>query len=137
MGCLALTWTNVALPSLGVAPGSSVGAKSLFVQQAARMFREHPDDLTKSEQGALLSVMPGGDALEQAADAYTPYVPDHAKALFNLDDAGATLSGYLKAWVSMELRRPRTYLASVLQGSLGYWLVPIRGCREGGKRALR
>lgn len=115
------TLLNSALmPALGIAPGNSRESLSFFVQATARCIREHPDDMTAQER-AVLEACTLVDDLRQIGDVYDPTISDSVKALFDFTAPGASLTDYFRVWVSMGLRHPATYLASFLEGTLGYW----------------
>lgn len=111
---------NVAWPALGINTRENKEMLSIPFQQTARTLLEHPGDATDAERAAIAAVLPYDDL----ADLYLPDLADPVKESL-LDESG-NLEGrerdtYFRAWFSMGLRHPATYLRATLANTYAYF----------------
>lgn len=111
---------NVAWPALGVSTRENKEMLSIPFQQTARTLLEHPDDVTDAERAAIAAVLP----YDELADLYLPDLADPVKE--SLKDESGNLEGearnaYFRAWFSMGLRHPATYLRATLANTYAYF----------------
>lgn len=111
---------NVAWPALGVNTKENKEMLSVPFQQTARVLLEHPDDVTDAERDAIAAVLP----YDELADLYLPDLADPVKE--SLKDESGNLEGeardaYFRAWLSMGLRHPATYLRATLTNTYAYF----------------
>lgn len=111
---------NVAWPALGVDTKENKEMLSVPFQQTARVLLEHPDDVTDAERDAIAAVLP----YDELADLYLPDLADPVKE--SLKDESGNLEGeahdaYFRAWLSMGLRHPATYLRATLANTYAYF----------------
>ncbi len=122
VACVAvyLLVMNVAWPALGVNTKENKEMLSIPFQQTARTLLEHPDDVTGAERAAIAAVLPYDDL----AALYNPSLADPVKE--SLFDESGNLEGeerdaYFRAWLSMGLRHPATYLRATLANTYAYF----------------
>lgn len=111
---------NVAWPALGVCTKENKEMLSVPFQQTARVLLEHSDDVTDAERDAIAAVLP----YDELADLYLPDLADPVKE--SLKDESGNLEGeardaYFRAWLSMGLRHPATYLRATLANTYAYF----------------
>jgi hypothetical protein len=121
---LVLVWSSFVLPFLGVAKSNIRESLSVPLQQTARYIKEHPDDITREEHDAIqesCSIDVGS-----LGSLYNKDLSDPVKSVFNFSSRQSMVA-YFSAWLSMGLRHPGTYLAALLEDSLGYWYPVTNG----------
>lgn len=111
---------NMAWPALGVNTKENKEMLSVPFQQTARVLLEHPGDVTDAERDAIAAVLP----YDELADLYLPDLADPVKE--SLKDESGNLEGeardaYFRAWLSMGLRHPATYLRATLANTYAYF----------------
>lgn len=114
---VTLAFTNVIYPGLGIEKGKIAEALSLPVQQTARYQREYPDDVTQAEGEVLADSFVDSDSL---GALYDESLSDPVKDRF-LCSTTDELLAYGEVWLSQGLRHPDAYVASAIEGSIGYW----------------
>lgn len=110
-------------PSLNVVPGGPQAALALPIQQVARVAKAYPEDATKEEKEAIDSFLLV--SWDQMADNYNPYIADPVTS-FNVKDKTKVFD-FIKAWISIGLRHPLTYLNaffSLESGWISFSSVP-------------
>lgn len=129
---IALTFVvNICyLPAIGVEPASNAEAYNMLFQQTALYLRTYPHDTRDNEINAINTIL-NADAI---ADAYLPWITDPVKGGYhygliktrektdtldhfrhrNTAGESEALSEYRKAWMSMFLRHPGTYVDAEL-----------------------
>ena len=118
---LALGFSGLLLPSLGIRDQQASGLYSVCFQQSARVLRDHRQEVTSEEY----------DAIDQVLDAvnlptlYEPWISDPVKYTFRLFGQGAVekaaLRSYQKAWFQMLAKYPLTYLEAFVAGNSAYY----------------
>lgn len=111
---------NVAWPALGVNTKENKEMLSVPFQQTARVLLEHPGDVTDAERNAIAAVLP----YDELTDLYLPDLADPVKE--SLKNESGNLEGeerdaYFRAWLSMGLRHPATYLRATLANTYAYF----------------
>ncbi len=119
---LALLFSGVLLPALGIKDETASGLYSLCFQQSARTLRDHPDTVTPEEYAELDRVLDG----ENLAQLYEPWISDPVKFTFKYYGQGAAaekaaLSQYQKTWAAMLPKYPVTYLEAFVAGNSAYY----------------
>lgn len=114
------SFEKIVMPSLGVVPTEKREAFSLPMQQTARYMKYHADDLNSVERSELRKTFYN---YKKLGELYNPYIADSVKVDMRLDFDSAT---YLKAWVSMGIKHPITYLQATFGGTYLYYSPQIR-----------
>ena len=125
LGC-----SQILLPALGVAPGSSRELLSLPFQQTARYVAMYGEELTAEEIAVIDSVLD----YETVATAYDPRVADPVKNTYH--GTPEALGEYWKLWLNCGLRHPDAYLQATLNSMFGYFLPGYRYGSYGGNYFL-
>lgn len=112
-----LVFGKILLPLAGVAPGSKREMLSIPFQQTARYLVTHPEDVTESEQSAIDSVL----IYNLVAESYDPDISDPVKNLYREKATGEDVSRYFKAWKSMFVKHPATYVYAFLNNKYEYF----------------
>lgn len=115
-----LSINSVIYPSLGITPGNSREALSLFTQTTARYLREHPNEVDPWESEIIERCTTVSDIAE-IGSSYNSTISDPARVLFDFDTPESSFIDFLKAWASLGLKHPETYLAAFLESTVGYW----------------
>ena len=114
-------FSKAILPVIGVQSTEKRETYSLPVQQTARYLRDHPNDVTTNEQKVLKSTF---NNYKNLSKLYNPNIADPVK--FNMKDNFNT-GAYLKVWLSMGLRHPKTYLEAAYAGTYLYYSPWYKG----------
>ena len=123
---LYLAFVQLALPALGVAPGSSREIFSLPFQQTARYVAMYGGELTQEE----IAVIDGVLDYETIAAAYDPRVADPVKNTYH--GTPEAMRDYWRLWLRCGLRHPDAYLQATLNSMFGYFLPGYRYGTYGG-----
>lgn len=122
---VVVLFNNVLLPRLDVEPSNKKEMYGMLFQQTAYYLTQHPDDVTESETSAIRGVMDPDLIVKKyqynlVDDVKSCYVytekgedqPDGMLHFRQVDHTGEkeALSAYQKAWLSMFLRHPVTYI---------------------------
>lgn len=119
---LALLFSHVLLPALGVRDETASGLYSVCFQQSARVLRDHGDQVTTEEYAEIDRVL---DA-ENLAELYEPWISDPVKFTFRQYGQGAeaekaALARYRETWLSMLSKYPLTYAEAFFAGNVSYY----------------
>ena len=123
---LYLAFVQLALPALGVAPGSSREMLSLPFQQTARYVALYGDELTAEE----IAVIDGVLDYEAVVSAYDPRVADPVKNTYH--GTPEAMGDYWALWLDCGLRHPDAYLQATWNAMFGYFLPGYRYGSFGG-----
>ena len=123
---LYLAFVQLALPAMGVAPGSSREMLSLPFQQTARYVAMYGDELTEQE----IAVIDGVLDYDAVASSYDPRVADPVKNTYH--GTPEAMKAYWKLWLDCGLRHPDAYLQATLNSMFGYFLPGYRYGSFGG-----
>lgn len=122
-GCVVLVYLlafKAIYPAMGIAAQENKEMLSVPFQQTARCLLEHPDDVAPWEREAIDAVLP----YDKLASAYLPDLSDPVKEGVRFADGNVPsdeLGAYLKAWFSMGLRHPVTYLKAFMANTYAYF----------------
>lgn len=97
-------------PALNVIPGGPQAAIVVPIEQVARVARYYPEDVTAEEKDAIDSYLLTG--WDYMGANYNPYIADPVTA-YNVKDKTGT-GRFMKAWLSIGLRHPGTYINAFL-----------------------
>ena len=119
---VALLFTGVLIPALGIKDTSASGLYSLAFQQSARVLRDHGASVTAQEYAEIDLVL---DAA-RLPDLYEANISDPVKYTFRQYGQGhaaeaSALARYRRTWLSMLGQYPLTYLEAFVAGSTGYY----------------
>lgn len=119
---LALLFSHVLLPALGVRDETASGLYSVCFQQSARVLRDHAGEVTPEEYAEIDRVL---DA-ENLAELYEPWISDPVKFTFRQYGQGAeaekaALARYRETWLSMLSKYPLTYAEAFFAGNVSYY----------------
>lgn len=123
LGCVVLAYLlafKAIYPAMGIAAQENKEMLSVPFQQTARCLLEHPDDVTPEERAAIDAVLP----YDSLASAYIPDLSDPVKESVRFEDGNVppdALRSYLKAWLSMGMRHPVTYLKAFVANTYAYF----------------
>lgn len=123
---LYLAFIQLALPALGVAPGSSREMLSLPFQQTARYVALYGDELTAEEIAVIDSVLD----YEAVVSSYDPRVADPVKNTYH--GTPEAMGDYWELWLDCGLRHPDAYLQATWNAMFGYFLPGYRYGSFGG-----
>lgn len=114
--CLnVISWNSVS-KKLGIVTPFTKEMLSIPLQQTARYLRDYPNDVSAKEEKALSGFLD----YKNLAKVYNPQLSDPVKGYNVLIDK-QRFSEYLKAWWSMFLKHPDTYIQATLNNTFGYF----------------
>jgi len=119
---LAIGFSGVLVPALGIRDATASGLYSVCFQQSARVLRDHADTVTPEEYAEIDLVL---DA-KNLPTLYEPVISDPVKYTFRQYGEGreaetAALTRYRQTWLSMLRKYPLTYLEAFVAGNSGYY----------------
>lgn len=117
---IIISWSSLALPSLGIKSGSISEALSLPLLQTTRCIDLRFDSLTNAEKDSLQA--PCSVSIEDLPKYYSIQISDQIKGRYSFE--GSELSNYLKTYLSLGLRFPDIYTNVALAKTFGYWYPP-------------
>jgi hypothetical protein len=111
---------HTVLSALEISQPDTVEALSIPVQQIARAIVEH-NDLTEEEREVLGQVA----ELDRVPEVYLDYKSDPIKALIRASGNKSLITeqpaDFIKAYVTIGLRHPMTYVKAWVDQTKGYW----------------
>jgi hypothetical protein len=110
-------WPQIALPALGVRPGTLTDALSIPVQQTARTVARHGASIPASERAAIDAVL----RYDGLAKAYVPRRSDSIKGRWNRHAIAEQKRAYARVWLAQLTRYPGTYLAATANNTFEYF----------------
>lgn len=118
--------TQVIYPALKISPGSSAEAYSIPFQQAARVLKEHGDDIPQEDQDKFRAVFFNKDIEKR----YNPEISDPVKSRFDKNTTPEQLSDFFSVWLKYLGKYPDVYVQATMNNCYGYfypeaenWLV--------------
>ncbi|WP_455950174.1 DUF6020 family protein [Eubacterium sp.] len=118
--------TLVIYPALKISPGSSAEAYSIPFQQAARVLKEHGDEIPQEDQDKFRAVFFNKDI----ENRYDPEISDPVKSRFDKNTTPEQLSGFFSVWLKYLGKYPDVYVQATMNNCYGYfypeaenWLV--------------
>ncbi len=119
ISCIIITfyviWKGPIFSILNVEEGSIREALSIPLQQFARMSKN--EELTKEEKNEIYKFLP----VENLGNIYVPTKSDNVKKYFNDENFKNDKIGFIKLWIKLCIKYPRTAIESFLCNSYGYW----------------
>ena len=108
-------WKGPIFALFDVTEGSSREALSIPLQQFARMTKY--EDLTDDERWRIYKYLP----VDNLADYYYPKISDQVKNNFDNEAFAEDKVGFIKLWIKLCLKYPRTAIEAFLCNSYGYY----------------
>lgn len=115
---LQLVFPTFLYPKINVVQGGPQAAITVPIEQVARVAHYYPNDCTRDERQAIDGYLVTG--WKKMSQNYNPYTADPVSG-FNVRDKSGTLR-FLKAWASIGLRHPATYINAFFSQECG-WLT--------------
>ncbi|WP_143160655.1 DUF6020 family protein [Hespellia stercorisuis] len=112
--CLWNLYTGPVYNMLGVEKGRTAEALSVPIQQLARAMRDEQKNLSKDEIQEIEEYLP-------TWDCYQARISDSVKNTFNEELFDKNKLEFIRLWVDVGLKCPRTYLDAFASLNLGYW----------------
>ncbi|MBQ9332902.1 MAG: hypothetical protein IJS12_01030 [Lachnospiraceae bacterium] len=113
-GCLISGGMKAALHA---SMGSPREAMAVPIQQMARVYVLHADEIPADSAETLAEVMNGSS--DELSSRYNEHLADPVKRDISLDDP----AGFVKTWIGLGLRWPGDYLDAWLYTSEGAWYI--------------
>ncbi|MEA4998057.1 MAG: DUF6020 family protein [Candidatus Limiplasma sp.] len=119
---VALAFSGVLIPALGIKDTTASGLYSVPFQQSARVLRDHAATVTPAQYAEIDRVL---DAAALPA-LYEPTISDPVKYTFRQYGQGraaevAALARYRSTWLAMARAYPLPYLEAFVAGNTGYY----------------
>jgi hypothetical protein len=111
---LCLGYSNVLLPSLGIANAGIYEALSIPFMQTARYVTYYADEVTAEEEQAIDAVL----KYDELAERYKEKISDNVKWSYRGNNEA--LKEYFKVWLKMGLKHPEVYLQATFNNIYGY-----------------
>lgn len=99
----------------GIHEGPIREALSIPCQQIARVVRD--EELSEDDKQKINKFLP----VEEIGEAYYPLISDSVKDKLDNEMVKANKIEFIKLWVELFFKYPKTYIESFLNGSYGYW----------------
>ena len=90
---------------------------SVPLQQIARTVRDNEDELTQEEREKIYKFLP----VENLGNLYNPLISDSVKENLDNNEFQNNKGEFVKLWLSLLIKHPRSYVESFFVGSFGYW----------------
>ena len=110
-----MIWKGPVFAIFGIDEGSIREALSIPLQQFARMAKN--EDLTDEERWRIYKYLPTDDL----PTLYYPKISDQVKNHFDNEAFENDKIGFIKLWVKLCLKYPRSAVEAFLCNSYGYW----------------
>ena len=115
--CFAVSFFNQNLISnFDIKAGSKGEMLSVPFQQTARYLKEYPEDVTAEEKQAISNLL----RYDQLAEKYNPNLSDPVKGTMHSQN-GEDIKAYFKAWGTMFLKHPLSYIETTMNSVYGYF----------------
>lgn len=102
---------------LNIQKGSTREALSIPLQQFARVTRDHKETLTEEEKNSIYQFLP----VDNLDELYYEKISDRVKDNFDDETFTNNKLEFIKLWIRLGIKYPRTYVESFLCNSYGYW----------------
>lgn len=110
-------YSHVLLPALHITDGSMNAALTIPLQQTSRYIHYFPDDVTDEERQAVDMVV----NYELLSADYQPQQADYVRSCWRKEADMGDLAAYMKAWVTMLIKHPLTYVAATAHGNYAHF----------------
>lgn len=104
--------------ALHASKGSVAEMLSVPMQQMARTYVYHREELTEEEKEALTLYLP-----RENLEAYKYYVSDPVKAGFQIEVFESGKDDFIRLWMSIGRRFPAEYVRATLLNTMGLWYL--------------
>lgn len=111
-----VVFNSILISARGITPGSKGEMLSVPFQQTARYLKEYPDDVTEQEKLAINDLL----QYSKLAEAYNPNLSDSVKGTIH-SQSNIDITAYFRAWGTMLLRHPDSYVQATMNGVYGYF----------------
>lgn len=108
-------WKGPIFAIFDIDEGSTREALSIPLQQFARMAKN--ENLTDDERWRIYKYLP----VDNLGELYYPTISDQVKNNFDDEAFSEDKMGFIKLWVKLCLKYPRSAIESFLCNSYGYW----------------
>lgn len=122
-------YSQLLLPSLGIAKGSVAEVLSIPFQQTARYVREHGEEITPEEKAGIEGILDYANL----AEIYNPEISDPIKATFRKASTPEEIEAYFNVWVQQFLKHPETYIKATINNVFGYFYPDVCVWEYGGR----
>lgn len=99
----------------GIHEGPIREALSIPCQQIARVVRD--EQISEYDRQRINQFLP----VEEIGEAYYPLISDSVKDKLNNEKVKENKTEFIKLWVELFFKYPKTYIEAFLNGSYGYW----------------
>lgn len=99
----------------GIHEGPIREALSIPCQQIARVVRD--EEISEDDRQRINQFLP----VEEIGEAYYPLISDSVKDKLNNEMVKENKTEFIKLWVELFFKYPKTYIEAFLNGSYGYW----------------
>lgn len=111
---------SIIFPSLGITPGSSREMLSIPLQQVSRTVVYHDDELSKTDKQTINEII----EYDQIKEKYNAKNADPIKnELFKKDYTEDEMSNFIKLYISLFFKYPKTYIDAFLNNTSGYFYL--------------
>lgn len=114
---LYITINGPVFKLLNIQKGSTREALSIPLQQFARVTRDHKKTLTEEEKNSIYQFLP----VDNLDELYYEKISDRVKNNFADEAFANNKLEFIKLWIELGIKYPRTYIESFLCNSYGYW----------------
>ncbi len=116
-------WKGPIFSILHISDSKVAEALSIPLQQMARVTKYEGDRLTQEEKDEIYKYL----SIDYLAEVYNPEISDSVKLAFNDQNFEKDKIGFVKIWLKLCMKYPKTCLESFLCNSYGYWYPEGRG----------
>lgn len=109
----------VVFPAANIRPGGTQEVLGPLLQQTARYLVDHGDEISVSEKRAVQNIID----YDKLVDQYQFDFADSVKYRYNLNATPEQVLDYLRAYVTMGVRHPDSYLAA-FASLAGFYVAP-------------
>jgi hypothetical protein len=102
---------------LNVQKGSIAEMMSIPLQQIARVYKYHSEDLDESNFKEINNIFECSDI----GDRYIPTLSDPVKAQLNVEYFTSNKGRFIKLWLKLLIKYPKDYIESFISNSYGYY----------------
>lgn len=102
---------------LNITDGPVKEMLSVPLQQIARTVRDNENEITEEEKELIYKFLP----VENLGKLYNPLISDSVKENLNNEEFQNNKGEFIKLWLNLLAKHPRSYIESFLVGSFGYW----------------
>ena len=117
---LYFSYSKLLLPALHITPGSPREMLTVPIQQISRVVVEHDNDLSKKDKKTINEII----KYNKIKKYYNPVTVDPVKnLLFDKNYTKDEMRDFLKLWISLGFKYPKTYIEAALNQYHGYFYL--------------